>query len=238
MKAKPLIFITEDIPEIASLMAMYLNKDGKDTKVFETAEDTLTALENGIEPDLFIVDLNLPGMSGFDFLQKIRTEYKPTTPAIVVSARDADEDIIKGLGLGADEFVTKPFSPKVLVARVEANPRRVAVSSAAAEASVRFGDYILLLDSNVLKKGTLKIQLSIKEYSILEHLVLNAGKTLTPEKIYQDIWKSNFGDLTAVAVYIQRLRKKIEDDPSNPQFIKTQFGKGYIFSKECIASQK
>ena len=70
MKAKPLIFITEDIPEIASLMAMYLNKDGKDTKVFETAEDTLTALENGIEPDLFIVDLNLPGMSGFDFLQK------------------------------------------------------------------------------------------------------------------------------------------------------------------------
>ncbi|MFC2330242.1 MAG: response regulator transcription factor [Treponema sp.] len=238
MKAKPLIFITEDIPEIASLMAMYLNKDGKDTKVFETAEDTLTALENGIEPDLFIVDLNLPGMSGFDFLQKIRTEYKPTTPAIVVSARDADEDIIKGLGLGADEFVTKPFSPKVLVARVEANLRRVAVSSAAAEASVRFGDYILLLDSNVLKKGTLKIQLSIKEYSILEHLVLNAGKTLTPEKIYQDIWKSNFGDLTAVAVYIQRLRKKIEDDPSNPQFIKTQFGKGYIFSKECIASQK
>lgn len=238
MKAKPLIFITEDIPEIASLMAMYLNKDGKDTKVFETAEDTLTAIENGIEPDLFIVDLNLPGMSGFDFLQKIRTEYKPTTPAIVVSARDADEDIIKGLGLGADEFVTKPFSPKVLVARVEANLRRVAVSSAAAEASVRFGDYILLLDSNVLKKGTLKIQLSIKEYSILEHLVLNAGKTLTPEKIYQDIWKSNFGDLTAVAVYIQRLRKKIEDDPSNPQFIKTQFGKGYIFSKECIASQK
>lgn len=238
MKAKPLIFITEDIPEIASLMAMYLNKDGKDTKVFETAEDTLTALENGIEPDLFIVDLNLPGMSGFDFLQKIRTEYKPTTPAIVVSARDADEDIIKGLGLGADEFVTKPFSPKVLVARVEVNLRRVAVSSAAAEASVRFGDYILLLDSNVLKKGTLKIQLSIKEYSILEHLVLNAGKTLTPEKIYQDIWKSNFGDLTAVAVYIQRLRKKIEDDPSNPQFIKTQFGKGYIFSKECIASQK
>ena len=94
------------------------------------------------------------------------------------------------------------------------------------------------MDSNVLKKGTLKIQLSIKEYSILEHLVLNAGKTLTPEKIYQDIWKSNFGDLTAVAVYIQRLRKKIEDDPSNPQFIKTQFGKGYIFSKECIASQK
>ena len=238
MKAKPLIFITEDIPEIASLMAMYLNKDGKDTKVFETAEDTLTALENGIEPDLFIVDLNLPGMSGFDFLQKIRTEYKPTTPAIVVSARDADEDIIKGLGLGADEFVTKPFSPKVLVARVEANLRRVAVSSAAAEASVRFGDYILLLDSNVLKKGTLKIQLSIKEYSILEHLVLNAGKTLTPEKIYQDIWKSNFGDLTAVAVYIQRLRKKIEDDPSNPQFIKPPFGKGYIFSKECIASQK
>lgn len=234
MKSKPLIFITEDVPEIADLMAMYLNKAEKETKIFESAEDTLKALAEGAEPDLFIVDLNLPGMSGFDFLQKIRTEYKRVIPAVVVSARDADEDIIRGLGLGADEFVTKPFSPKVLVARVEANLRRAAFNSAAAETSIAFGDYVLLLDSNVLKKGALKVQLSIKEYAILEYLVKNAGTTLTPEKIYQDIWKSNYGDLTAVAVYVQRLRKKIEDDPANPEYIKTQFGKGYIFSKESI----
>lgn len=108
------------------------------------------------------------------------------------------------------------------------------VSSAAAEESVRFGDYVLLLDSNVLKNGGRKIQLSVKEYAVLEYLIQNAGTSLSPEKIYTKVWKTQFGDMTAVAVYIQRLRKKIEKDPSNPMFIKTDFGNGYFFPKEAI----
>lgn len=229
-----MIYIIEDVPEIANLIQIYLSKSNIESKTFTNAEDVLTALENGNAPELFILDINLPQMSGYEFLKKIRNDYKPTLPVIIVSARDGDEDIIKGLDLGADEFVTKPFSPRTLVARVKANLRRIAISSAAAEESLKFDEYILLLNSNVLKKGATKIPLSIKEYAVLEYMVKNAGKILSPEQIYQDVWKTEFGDITAVAVYIQRLRKKIEADPSNPVYIKTIFGQGYSFAQESI----
>lgn len=236
MENRPWIYIIEDVPEISSLISMYLTKAEMNTKVFATAEEALEELKVAALPDLFILDLNLPGMSGFDFLKQINEEYHERLPVIIVSARDADEDIIKALGYGADEFVTKPFSPKVLVARVQAYLRRLAVASAQAEEVIKFGEYILLLNSNVLKRGTVKIPLSVKEYAVLEFLLKNAGSTLTPEKIYQGVWKSNFGDVTAVAVYIQRLRKKIEPDPANPIYIKTDFGNGYEFDKDRLIS--
>lgn len=234
MTTQAKIFIIEDTPEMANLVSMYLSKEGLETIVFNTAEDALDSLHKGTIPDLFVLDLNLPGMSGFDFLETIRKEFKPTIPVVIVSARDADEDIIKGLGFGADEFVTKPFSPRVLVARIQAKLERQAVTSAAAEESISFGEYTMLLNSNVLKKGTVKIPLSTKEYAVLEYIVKNAGKTLSPEEIYSNIWKSPFGDITAVAVYIQRLRKKIEPDSTKPIYIRTDFGRGYNFNKEML----
>ena len=234
MNNRPRIFIIEDVPEMASLIAIYIEKADMQAFSYSTAEAALSEMKTTGEPDCLILDLNLPGMSGFDFLTRIRRDFRPTVPVVIVSARDADEDVIKGLGIGADEFVTKPFSPRVLVARIQAHLRRMTVSSAAAEESVRFGDYVLLLDSNVLKNGGRKIQLSVKEYAVLEYLIQNAGTSLSPEKIYTKVWKTQFGDMTAVAVYIQRLRKKIEKDPSNPMFIKTDFGNGYFFPKEAI----
>ena len=234
MNNRPRIFIIEDVPEMASLIAMYIEKADMQAFSYSTAEAALSEMKTTGEPDCLILDLNLPGMSGFDFLTRIRRDFRPTVPVVIVSARDADEDVIKGLGIGADEFVTKPFSPRVLVARIQAHLRRMTVSSAAAEESVRFGDYVLLLDSNVLKNGGRKIQLSVKEYAVLEYLIQNAGTSLSPENIYTKVWKTQFGDMTAVAVYIQRLRKKIEKDPSNPMFIKTDFGNGYFFPKEAI----
>lgn len=234
MNNRPRIFIIEDVPEMASLIAMYIEKADMQAFSYSTAEVALSEMKTTGEPNCLILDLNLPGMSGFDFLTRIRRDFRPTVPVVIVSARDADEDVIKGLGIGADEFVTKPFSPRVLVARIQAHLRRMTVSSAAAEESVRFGDYVLLLDSNVLKNGGRKIQLSVKEYAVLEYLIQNAGTSLSPEKIYTKVWKTQFGDMTAVAVYIQRLRKKIEKDPSNPMFIKTDFGNGYFFPKEAI----
>ncbi len=234
MNNRPRIFIIEDVPEMASLIAMYIEKADMQAFSYSTAEAALSEMKTTGEPDCLILDLNLPGMSGFDFLTRIRRDFRPTVPVVIVSARDADEDVIKGLGIGADEFVTKPFSPRVLVARIQAHLRRMTVSSAAAEESVRFGDYVLLLDSNVLKNGGRKIQLSVKEYAVLEYLIQNAGTSLSPKKIYTKVWKTQFGDMTAVAVYIQRLRKKIEKDPSNPMFIKTDFGNGYFFPKEAI----
>lgn len=228
---KPTVYIIEDTEEMSSLVSMYLEKTNIGSKVFATAEAALEELKTGVLPDLIILDLNLPGMSGFDFLKKFREEYDKALPVVIVSARDADEDIITGLGYGADEFVTKPFSPRVLVARVEANLRRQANTTAQAEESLDFGEFTILLNSCVLKKGTVKIPLSTKEYEVLEYLVKHANETLSPEQIYDNVWKVSYGDVTAVAVYIQRLRKKLEKDPLSPVYIQTVFRKGYILKK-------
>ena len=224
------ILIIEDIPEMSQLVSMYIKKDGMEPLAALSAEEGLEILKSET-PDLVILDLNLPGMSGFEFLKKFRAEFKTTIPVIIVSARDADQDIINGLEYGADEFVTKPFSPKVLVARVKANLRRNSDISAAAEETYKFGDFTVLLNSCVLKKGAEKIPLSAKEYNVLEFFIKHEGEQLTPEKIYHSVWKAEFGDFTAVAVYVQRLRKKIEKDPANPEHLKTVFGLGYVFAK-------
>ena len=231
----PKVFIIEDEESISKLVCMYLEKSNIKAEPFYTAEDALEKLNSGVTPDLLILDLNLPGMSGFDFLKKFREMFKATIPVMIVSARDADEDIISGLEYGADEFVTKPFSPGVLVARVQAHLRRKDLLTGSGEDSINFGEYTLLLNSCVLKKGSEKIPLSTKEYNVLEYLVKNAGTVLSPEKIFNDVWKVQYGDITAVAVYVQRLRKKLETDPSNTQYIKTEFGKGYIFNKDLIS---
>ncbi len=229
MNAK--ILVIEDVPEMAELVSMYLKNDGMNVRQTLNAEDGLKLIDEEL-PDLVVLDLNLPGMSGFDFLKRFRKEYSQTVPVLVVSARDGDEDIIDALGIGADEFVTKPFSPRVLVAKVNANLRRNSEVSAAAEDFYSFGPYKLLLNSCVLKKGVKKIPLSAREYDVLEYFTRHEGETLTPDKIYSEVWKNIYGDTTAVAVYVQRLRKKIEETPANPRFLKTAFGMGYKFVKD------
>lgn len=231
-ETKPLIYLIEDEESISKLICLYLTKENLDVKAFINAEDALTELNNNILPEMIILDLNLPGMGGFEFLKLFREKFNSDIPVMIVSARDADEDIINGLNIGADEFVTKPFSPSVLVARVKANLRRQSIAASKMEDSVNFGTYSLLLNSCVLKKGSQKVPLSVKEYEVLEYLITYAGEILSPEKIYNDVWKLQYGDITAVAVYIQRLRKKLSDD--NLEFIKTEFGKGYIFNKDYI----
>ena len=112
---KPYIYVIEDEEDISKLICMYLSKSMMEAKPFYNAEDAISALQSDRMPDLIILDLNLPGMSGFDFLQNIKQIYNTKMPSVMIlSARDADEDIIEGLGIGADEFITKPFSPSVL----------------------------------------------------------------------------------------------------------------------------
>ena len=238
MSSTPYIYVIEDEESISKLITLYLKKENIESKPFYNAEDALELLKTDKMPDLIILDLNLPGMCGFDFLKEISKTYKSEMPSVMIlSARDSDEDIIKGLGYGADEFITKPFSPSVLLARVKAMLRRQSFTSDKIEDYIQFGDYTLLLSSCVLKKGQQKIALSSQEYEVLEYLVKNAGTVLSPEKIYNDVWKVEFGDITAVAVYIQRLRKKIESNPSNCEYIKTEFGKGYVFTKDKVLTK-
>ena len=225
MKAS--VVIIEDIKEMSDLIQLYLKREGMDTAVFDNAEDALVYLKDNI-PDLILLDINLPGMDGFEFLNIYHKESD--CPVLIVSARDSDEDIIMALGYGADEFVTKPFSPKVLMARIRALLRRKqSGSSSSSKNIIQFGPYTLNTESCLLKKGDERIHLSAKEFDILLYLINTKGKTSTPEEIYRTVWGSEFGDLTAVAVYVQRLRKKLESDPAAPHFIETVHGMGYRF---------
>ncbi len=235
MNNTPSIFVIEDEESISKLIKLYLIKEQMDPLTFLNAEDALKALNEGKRPNLIILDLNLPGMSGFEFLEELKKKFDKNIPSVMIlSARDSDEDIIKGLGYGADDFVTKPFSPGVLMARIKANLRRQSFFLEKVESFIEFGPFTIFLGSCILKKNGQKISLSTKEYEVLEYLVKNAGQVISPEKIYQNVWKVEYGDITAVAVYIQRLRKKIEDNPADCKYIKTEFGNGYIFTKELI----
>ena len=226
------VLIIEDVRELAELIALYLSKEGLEVKCAESAEDALTLLE-GWKSDLIILDLNLPGMDGFEFLQTWRKNHD--TPVMIVSARNADEDLIAGLSGGADEFVTKPFSPKVLSARVCALLRRVCAQESVVVSHVfRFDAFTLDYDSCTLKKGDEKIALSAKEYEVLAFLCKQAGHPEGPERIYSEIWENQYGDVTTIAVHKQSLRKKIEDDPTNPRYIETIHGMGYRINPDYI----
>jgi two-component system response regulator RegX3 len=224
------ILIIEDVKEMADLIRLYLSKEGMDATICETAEAGLSQFDE-IRYNLVILDINLPGIDGFEFLQRLRKQS--SVPVMIVSARDADEDMILGLGIGADEFVTKPFSPKVLVARVRAMLRRTADMKASPN-SVKFGDYVLDIDGYLLKRAGQKVPLSSREFEVLAYLATHPGKAMTPDTIYSDVWRNQYGDITAVAVYVQRLRKKIETDPATPVFIETVHGMGYRFNAETI----
>ncbi len=170
MQAK--VLIVEDVREMAELVRLYVQKEGMNAEIFETGEAALEAFEKE-KFDLVVLDINLPGIDGFEFLQRLRKSS--AVPVVIVSARDTDEDMILGLGIGADEFVTKPFSPKVLTARIRAVLRRATDLKAGAN-SVKFGEYLLDLDGYLLKKGAQKIPCPRRSSRCLRSL------PLTPER--------------------------------------------------------
>jgi len=228
------VLVIEDVKELADLVLLYLSKEGFEVRTAESGEEGFNVI-NDWQPELVILDINLPGMDGFEFLQKYRRDNN--TPVLIVSARADEEDQISGLGIGADEYITKPFSPKVLVARARAVFRRSRAYNPQTMSSMdydknqenlfRFGSFVLDYDACMLKKNGERIPLSAKEYACLAWLTKNPGKAMDVENIYSNVWKNNYGDLTTVAVYIQRLRKKLEEDPANPVYIETVHGMGY-----------
>lgn len=229
------ILIVEDTVELADLYALYLAKEGLECKIALDAESGLPlALAKEQGWNLIILDINLPGMDGFEFLEQLRKTSN--IPVMILTAREAEEDVIHGLGVGADDFVTKPCPPRVLAARVRAYIRRAQVSPMGKEGSTwRFGPYELDSEALFLAKDGVPVSLSPREFGILQALIEAKGKSFTPEELYDKVWGQNFGDVSAVGVYIQRLRRKIEDDPATPRYIQTQYGLGYRFNPEMIA---
>jgi DNA-binding response OmpR family regulator len=226
------VLIVEDEPEIAELIELYLGDEQLHSVIAASAEAGLAAMRE-TRFDAVVLDVNLPGMDGFEFLQRIRRT--DDVPVIIVSAREEDEDVVYGLGVGADEFVTKPFAPKVLVARVRALLRR---ARGERRSLVRFGPYTLDPDGYTLLRGDERVRLSSREFDVLRHLALHPGVPMTPQRIYEDVWHNEFGDHTAVAVYVRRIRQKIEDDPQHPRFLQTVHGSGYRFNPDSDGQEE
>lgn len=223
------ILMVDDEKEIAELVRDYLVKEGYDVILAHDGEQALKAYREN-NPSLAILDIMLPGMEGTEICRIIRSES--AIPVLMLSARTGDVDKILSLGLGADDYITKPFSPAELVARVRAQLRRYTMSSPPkAEGILSFGDLkIDVKGYNVFVKEQ-KVELSAKEFEVLYLLCCYPGQVLTREQIFDQVWGYNeYGDINTVTVHIRKIREKIETDPSNPLFIKTVWGVGYKFS--------
>ncbi len=229
------VLIVEDEQNIVDILSFNLSREGYDTL---EAYDGPTGLQLALEqnPDLILLDLMLPGMNGFDVCAKIR-ESGSSIPIIMLTAREEEEDKVMGLELGADDYITKPFSMRELLARVKANIRRVGMAPAAGPSGAApvQGNGRVTIDeerATVYKDGT-PMDLTQREYDLIRYLAAQPGKVFSREALMEHVWnyEGYVGDVRAVDVAVRRLREKFEDDPANPQFIKTKRGMGYYFGE-------
>ena len=224
------ILIIEDEESIAELEKDYLSISGYDVDVETNGEVGLERALNE-EFDLFILDLMLPGKDGFEICKQIRD--KKNTPVLMVSARKDDIDKIRGLGLGADDYVTKPFSPSELVARVKAHLsryERLIGSSAQTNEIVEIRGLRIDKTARRVWINEEEKAFTTKEFDLLTFLAENPNHVFTKEELFKEIWDmESVGDIATVTVHIKKIREKIEYDTSNPQYIETIWGVGYRF---------
>lgn len=220
------ILIVEDEHAIADIVAFNLNREGYETLI---AADGTTGLEKalGEEFDLILLDVMLPGLDGWEVLSALRE--KKTVPVIMLTAREEELDKIHGLELGADDYITKPFSMNELKARIRANLRRVDYAKVG-EQAVTEGQRLVANHAlmQISKDGRI-LELTAKEYALLLFLMEHRGSVFSREQLLEQVWEFEgfLGDTRVVDVMIRRLREKVEDDPGNPDFILTKRGAGY-----------
>ena len=223
------VLIVEDEQNIVDILAFNLSRDGYDTmEAYDGATGLQLALEHN--PDLILLDLMLPGMNGFEVCRRIR-ETGSTTPVLMLTAREEEADKVMGLELGADDYITKPFSMRELLARVKANIRRRALDAGTrgpAENVVKQGELVVDLSALTVTKAGVAIEVTQKEFDLLTCLLTSPGKVWSREELMAKVWNYDyFGDMRTVDVTVRRLREKIEDDPGNPRYIRTKRGAGY-----------
>ena len=226
------VLIVEDEATVAEVVGRYLERDGYRVRcVADGAKAIPVAGE--FQPDLVVLDVMLPNRDGLEICRELRA--RGTTPIIMLTARGEETDKILGLGLGADDYVTKPFSPGELVARVKAVLRRTAGTGALAAAHevIHAGDLEVDTAAHRVTRAGVTIDLTAKEFDLLAHMAAHPGRVFTREQLLRDVWGYDFfGDDSTVTVHVRRLREKVEPDPTKPRYVTTVWGVGYRFEAQ------
>jgi two-component system response regulator RegX3 len=229
----PTVLVVEDEESFVEALTVGLTREGFRVEV---ARDGFEALERfeSVQPDLVLLDVMLPRISGIDVCRQLRKRSQ--VPIIMVTAKGAEIDTVVGLEVGADDYVTKPYRIRELVARMRAVMRRTPADASAtgelAAGSVTVGDVVLDPDEHVVTVGSETISLPLKEFELLHLLLANAGRVLTREVLIDRVWGSDYvGDTKTLDVHVKRLRSKIEPDPTAPTRIVTIRGLGYKFER-------
>ena len=227
-----MILIVEDEKSISDILAYNLEKEGFEVAV---AYDGLTGYNMAMEkePDLILLDIMMPKMDGFTFCKKLRKTSE--VPIIMLTARSEEVDKVLGLEIGADDYVTKPFSTRELMARVKANLRKKASETPepVEETSIELGDITIDLKKYVISKRGESIPLTTREFELITFLAKEKCEVFTRESLLEKVWGYEyFGDARTVDVTVRRLRTKIEDEPDTPKYVLTKRGVGYYFSED------
>lgn len=229
------VLVVEDDHDINEMVSSYLQKEGFEVSAAFDGEAAVELLRSGERFDLVLLDLMLPKLGGHEVLRSIRE--RSLVPVLILSAKDSDVDKALGLGFGADDYITKPFSMIELTARVKAAIRRAGYTAPPAGETGRqeeqkqvltLGHLAIDLDNFTVWKNGEEIKLTAKEFHILKLFVTSPGRVFTKAQIYRQVWEDEYyGDENVINVHMRRLREKIEEDPSNPGIIKTLWGIGY-----------
>ena len=217
----------DDEKEITELVELYLRNEGFQVRCFYTGEEALASVEQS-PPDLAILDVMLPDMDGFSVCRELRKKY--TFPILMLTARVEDMDKINGLAIGADDYITKPFNPLELTARVKAQLRRYTRynEASAPELSMDVGNLSISKETHECTLNGKRVNLTPIEFDILWLLCENRGKVISAEELFEKVWGDKFLDCNnTVMVHIRRLREKLHEPPRNPRIIKTVWGVGY-----------
>ncbi|AIQ17300.1 PhoP family transcriptional regulator [Paenibacillus sp. FSL H7-0357] len=230
MQQRKRILIIEDEQDISRILKDYITLQGFDVHIADNGVDGLRLLE-AVQPDFIILDIMLPDANGIELCRQIRD--KTRTPILILSARSSDTDKVLGLGFGADDYMTKPFSLSELVARIQAHLRRMESLGNPLPQDELISIGTLTIDKKAYKvtQGGREISLSAKEFELLFFLAEHRNQVFSKSQLLDQIWGyTSYGDESTITVYIRRLREKLEADPSNPEYLKTVWGVGYKFN--------
>ena len=223
------IVIVEDEPSLVFTLQDTLESEGYDVTVVQEGDKAVRAVKE-VEPDLMLLDIMLPGTSGYDICKEVR-ELKYTFPIIMLTARDQEIDKVAGLNIGADDYMTKPFGVKELLARIKARLRRAnAYTKSGPVEMLKLGDVkIDLKESKVIKPNGVEHELSTREVELIQYLVSKANKPISKDDLLENVWRYEYSTNTrTVDVHISKLRAKIEMQPDDPRFLVTLHGVGYM----------